>query len=77
MKISNSFVCFAAIEPLQGMETLRTYIQNVVKQVQKAKEEYKKSYEIGKGPETREQTLASKQMDIMQRIHSMGYGVAF
>ena len=77
MKTSNSFVCFAAIEPLQGMETLRTYIQNVVKQVQKAQEEYKKSFDISKGPENREQTLASKQMEIMQRIHSMGYGVAF
>jgi hypothetical protein len=36
------------------METLRTYIQNVVKQVQNAQEEYKKSFDISKGPENRE-----------------------
>ena len=34
LKTNNSFVCFAAIEPLQAKETLRTYILSVVKQVQ-------------------------------------------
>ena len=42
-RINNSMVCFAAIEPLQAKETLRSYVTNVVKHVQKSQEEYKNS----------------------------------